>query len=153
MGDQPPFQPDQPDSQREGYQAQNPQQPQRPQQPFQQPGYQQPGQPFQQPGYQPPFQQPGYQPPFQQPYGQYGEQQPYGGQQAYGQGPKDWLTALLLCIFVGVLGVHRFYVGKIGTGLLMLFTGGGCGVWWIIDLILIANGSFKDSNNMPLIRR
>ena len=151
MGDQPPFQSDQPDSQREGYQAQNPQQPQRPQQPyqapFQQPGYQQPGQPFQQPGYQQPGQ------PFQQPYGQYGEQQPYGGQQAYGQGPKDWLTALLLCIFVGVLGVHRFYVGKIGTGLLMLFTGGGCGVWWIIDLILIANGSFNDSNNMPLIRR
>ncbi|MBA2680771.1 MAG: TM2 domain-containing protein [Ktedonobacteraceae bacterium] len=70
-----------------------------------------------------------------------------------GQEPKDWLTTLLLCIFVGALGVHRFYVGKIGTGVLMLLTGGGCGIWWLIDLILIANGSFKDSNEMPLIRR
>jgi len=59
---------------------------------------------------------------------------------------KKWLTTLLLAIFVGYLGVHRFYVGKIGTGVLMLLTLGGCGVWTIIDIILIATSSFKDAD-------
>lgn len=66
---------------------------------------------------------------------------------------KDWMTALLLSIFVGALGIHRFYTGHIGTGVLMLLTLGGCGIWTIIDIILIATGSFKDGNGNPLIRR
>ena len=49
----------------------------------------------------------------------------------------DWLTLFLLTFFVGVLGVHRFYVGKIGTGFLMLLTLGGLGVWFLVDLILV----------------
>lgn len=57
---------------------------------------------------------------------------------------KNWLAALLLCIFLGGLGIHRFYVGKVGTGILMLLTAGGFGIWLIIDLIMIAVGSFTD---------
>lgn len=57
---------------------------------------------------------------------------------------KSRLAAALLCWFVGVLGVHRFYVGKIGTGIAMLLTCGGLGVWALIDLIVILIGSFRD---------
>ena len=64
--------------------------------------------------------------------------------------PKQWLVALLLCLFVGGLGIHRFYVGKTGTGVLMLLTAGGCGIWWLIDLIMIATGSFKDAAGRDL---
>jgi TM2 domain-containing membrane protein YozV len=58
--------------------------------------------------------------------------------------PKSRVVALLFCLFLGVLGVHRFYVGKIGTGILMVLTLGGLGIWALIDLILIAAGSFRD---------
>jgi len=57
---------------------------------------------------------------------------------------KNWIAALLLCIFLGGLGIHRFYVGKVGTGILMLLTGGVFGILWIIDIIMIAVGSFTD---------
>ena len=57
---------------------------------------------------------------------------------------KKRLVALLLCFFLGFLGVHRFYVGKIGTGLLCLITLGGLGIWALIDFIMIACGQFKD---------
>lgn len=59
---------------------------------------------------------------------------------------KNWIATLILCIFLGGWGVHRFYAGKVGTGLLMLFTCGGCGIWSIIDLIIIATGKFTDVN-------
>ena len=63
----------------------------------------------------------------------------------------DWLTLILLTFFVGVLGVHRFYVGKIGTGFLMLLTLGGLGVWFLVDLILVVTGQFtnKDGEKIP----
>ena len=60
-------------------------------------------------------------------------------------GDKDFITTLLLCIFLGGLGVHRFFVDKMGTGVLMLVTLGGLGIWWIIDIILIVTSSFEDS--------
>ena len=63
---------------------------------------------------------------------------------------KDWLVALLLCILVGALGVHRFYVGKIGTGILWLITGGCFLIGWIVDIVMIANGSFTDGDGLPL---
>jgi TM2 domain-containing membrane protein YozV len=58
--------------------------------------------------------------------------------------PFSRLAALLLCLFLGVLGVHRFFVGKVGTGLLMIFTFGGLGIWALIDFIMIVVGSFTD---------
>lgn len=63
---------------------------------------------------------------------------------------KSKMTALLLAIFFGYAGIHRFYVGKIGTGLIWLFTGGLCFFGWIFDVITILTGSFRDKNGMSL---
>jgi len=67
-------------------------------------------------------------------------------------GRKEWLVALLLSIFLGVLGVDRFYLGHVGLGIAKLLTGGGCGIWYIIDIILIATGSLKDSQGQELVK-
>jgi hypothetical protein len=66
---------------------------------------------------------------------------------------KDWLTTLLLCIFLGVLGIHRFYTGYIGIGVVQLLTFGGCGIWALVDLIMIVVDSFKDSNGKALVKK
>lgn len=66
--------------------------------------------------------------------------------------PKQWLTALLLCLFLGALGGHRFYTGHTGTGIVQLLTLGGCGIWALIDLIMIATGKFLDSDGQPLAK-
>lgn len=58
--------------------------------------------------------------------------------------PKSRLAAFLLCWCFGFVGIHRFYVGKIGTGILMILTAGGMGIWALIDLIMIIVGSFRD---------
>lgn len=73
---------------------------------------------------------------------------------------KSFVAALLLCLFFGGIGVHRFYVGKNGTGLTMLLLtlltlGFGAvitGPWALIDLIMIITGSFKDANGEPLVK-
>jgi TM2 domain-containing membrane protein YozV len=65
--------------------------------------------------------------------------------------PKSRLAAALLAFFLGALGVHRFYVGKIGTGILIIVTiGGFFGIWPLIDLIIILVGSFKDKQERYL---
>jgi len=65
---------------------------------------------------------------------------------------KSWIVALLLCFFLGALGVHRFYVGKVGTGILQLVTFGGLGLWTLIDFIMIVIGKFGDKRGMALAR-
>ena len=65
----------------------------------------------------------------------------------YNSESESKLTAFLLCYFFGYLGVHRFYVGKIGTGILYLFTGGLFGIGILVDLIMILCNSFKDKKN------
>ena len=64
--------------------------------------------------------------------------------------PNDWVVCIILVVFLGFWGVHRFYVRKIGTGILMLFTFGGLGIWWFIDLIMIATASFTDKEGRPI---
>ena len=61
-----------------------------------------------------------------------------------------WI-ALLLCLFLGLLGIHRFYVGKVWTGLLQMLTGGGFVVWTVVDFILILFGFFRDSEGRRLL--
>ena len=65
---------------------------------------------------------------------------------------KPKLTTFLLAFFLGGLGVHRFYVGKTGSGIAQLLTLGGCGIWTIIDWIMILTGSFKDSQGRPITK-
>ena len=60
------------------------------------------------------------------------------------------MVALLLCIFLGFFGAHKFYLGKIGMGILYLLTGGLFGFGWIIDIIMILVGTAKDKNGLPL---
>ena len=64
---------------------------------------------------------------------------------------KKILPAFLLCFTLGVFGAHRFYAGKIGTGLLQLFTLGGFGIWMLVDMIMIVVGSFTDSEGEKIV--
>ncbi len=66
---------------------------------------------------------------------------------------KDWLTTLLLALFVGAFGGHRFYTGHTVPGVIQLLTLGGCGIWALIDIIQIITGNYKDSNGRPLRKR
>ena len=66
---------------------------------------------------------------------------------------KDWMTALLLSIFLGGIGVDRFYLGYTGLGILKLLTCGGLGIWGLIDIILIATGKMKDAQGNELLKK
>ena len=57
---------------------------------------------------------------------------------------RSYIVMIILCFFLGTLGIHRIYAGKVGTAFLMFITGGGLLIWWLIDLIIIIIGSFKD---------
>jgi hypothetical protein len=64
---------------------------------------------------------------------------------------KRILPAFLLCFTLGIFGAHRFYAGKIGTGVLQLLTLGGFGIWMLVDMIMIVVGSFTDSEGEKII--
>lgn len=61
-----------------------------------------------------------------------------------------FVPMLLLCFFLGGFGIHRFYAGKIGTGILMLLTLGGIGIWTIIDFVILATGNFTDKEGLKI---
>ena len=71
---------------------------------------------------------------------------PYCGSKmrAVNASEKDWLTTLLLCFFLGGLGIHSFYTGKTTIGVIQLITLGGCGIWALIDFIMIICGNYRD---------
>jgi TM2 domain-containing membrane protein YozV len=71
---------------------------------------------------------------------------------ASGGDQKSWMVALLLAIFGGSLGLDRFYLGYIGLGVAKLLTCGGCGIWSLIDLIMIAMDKIPDANGQPLAK-
>ncbi|MDD9158407.1 TM2 domain-containing protein [Aliivibrio sp. S4TY2] len=58
---------------------------------------------------------------------------------------SNWIVAVLLCFFLGFIGAHRFYTGRIGLGIAQLLTLGGLGLWTLIDFILLLCGKLKDS--------
>lgn len=95
-----------------------------------------------QPQYAPPYGPPQYAP-------QYGDPQ-YAAPYVQYASPKNLLAATLLCFFLGVFGIHRFYVGKVGTGIAQLLTAGGFGIWVLIDLILLICQAFKDRDGYTL---
>ncbi len=92
-----------------------------------------------------------------------GPMQPYPGGQMMGPGGvpnlmappgegKSWMITLLLCGFLGYLGVHRFYTGHYLLGALQLITCGGFGIWAFVDLIFILMGKYTDAQGRPLVK-
>lgn len=65
---------------------------------------------------------------------------------------KKWSMVLILCILLGLIGFHRFYVGKGGTAILMLLTFGGFGIWTLVDLVIIALNEFTDEDGRKIKR-
>ncbi|WP_341264530.1 TM2 domain-containing protein [Gordonia hydrophobica] len=63
---------------------------------------------------------------------------------------KEWMTALLLSVFLGGLGIDRFYLGYTGLGVAKLLTLGGCGIWSLVDLVLIAMRNVPDADGRAL---
>lgn len=61
------------------------------------------------------------------------------------------LTVLLLCLLLGPFGVHRFYTGHTGIGIIQLLTLGGCGIWALVDLIIILTGGYRDADGNPIV--
>lgn len=78
------------------------------------------------------------------------------GNQAYQEPRRNsaaddrWLITMLLCFFLGSLGIHRFYTGNTKTGVAMLLTLGGCGIWTLVDFIMILCNTYTDGNGCTL---
>lgn len=69
------------------------------------------------------------------------------------QSEKDWTVTLLLAIFLDYLGIHSFYAGNTLKGILQLITGGGCGIWQLIDVIFIAMEKYKDGEGKLILNK
>lgn len=67
-------------------------------------------------------------------------------------GGRSWLVTLLLALLLPLTGFHRFYTGQVGSGLFQLLTAGGFGIWWLIDVVRIAVGSFRDADGRLLVK-
>ena len=65
----------------------------------------------------------------------------------------DWTTLLILSVLLGGLGVDRFFAGHIGLGVLKLITVGGCGIWALIDIIMIATGKLRDGEGRLIVNQ
>jgi len=63
---------------------------------------------------------------------------------------KDWIVTLVLAILLGGLGIDRFYAGSVGLGVLKLITFGGFGFWWLIDIIMLVTGNYKDGSGLTI---
>lgn len=85
----------------------------------------------------------------QEPYAYQPPRQPDSRVRSYSY--KSRTIALILCVFLGYLGGHYFYVGKFGMGLLYFFTAGLFGIGWIVDIIRIAMGNFQDKQDRILV--
>lgn len=66
---------------------------------------------------------------------------------------KDWTVAMLLCVFLGMYGGHHYYMGNIRKGLLYTFTAGLLGIGWIIDIVKLATGNFRDRYGFPVVNQ
>ena len=68
----------------------------------------------------------------------------------YVERKRDYTATLILCWFFGCLGIHRFYTGYIGIGIIQLLTGGGCVIWALIELICLCFGNYEDADGNEL---
>ena len=75
------------------------------------------------------------------------------GANGSGQDKKDWLVTLILCLFLGGIGAHRFYAGKVGSGILYILTAGVFGIGILVDLIKIITGKFTDKDGNPIQKK
>ena len=63
---------------------------------------------------------------------------------------KNWFTTLVLAVALGGMGIDRFYAGSVVLGVLKLLTFGGFTLWWIIDIILLVTGNYRDGNGLTI---